>query len=172
MCPTSGTLQERLEGDWQSAKRMTRGNMTHMGRLEGLGLFREEKNKCKNFNSLEIHKELLQRGTKLLAISQWRGHEKSGLNYSKIQISHKAGISNETVSDSQDRLLLPHHWLGVWRASQGGVARNDRHRYTFLWAGQKPELPLKVPVNSLIVEGILFGCQNWADKLQNDTSME
>lgn len=45
MCPTSGTLQERLEGDWQSAVGVTRdvGNMTHMGRLEGLGLFREEK---------------------------------------------------------------------------------------------------------------------------------
>lgn len=45
MCPTSGPLQERLEGHWQSAMGMTRdkGNMEHMGRLEGLGLFREVK---------------------------------------------------------------------------------------------------------------------------------
>lgn len=44
-CPTSGTLQERLEGDWQSAVGMTRdvGNTTHMGRVEGLRLFRKEK---------------------------------------------------------------------------------------------------------------------------------
>lgn len=49
MCPTSGTLQERLEGDWQSAVGMTRDveNMTHIGRLEGLGLFREEKIRVK-----------------------------------------------------------------------------------------------------------------------------
>lgn len=45
MCPTSGTFQERLVGDWQNAMGMTRhvGNTTHIGRLEGLGLFREEK---------------------------------------------------------------------------------------------------------------------------------
>lgn len=41
MCPTYGTLQERLERVWRSAMGTTRDveNMTHMGRLEGLGLF-------------------------------------------------------------------------------------------------------------------------------------
>lgn len=87
MCPTSGTLQERLEGDWQSAVGMTRDveNMTHMGRLEGLRLFREEKIRVK-IVSLEIYKELLQREKKICYFSMEKT-KKIRLK-SKIQISH------------------------------------------------------------------------------------
>lgn len=68
MCPTSGTLQERLEGDWQSAVGMTRDveNMTHMGRLEGLRLFREEKIRVKIVTVLKYIKSFCREREKML----------------------------------------------------------------------------------------------------------
>lgn len=88
MCPTSGTLQERLEGDRQSAVGMTRDieNMTHIGRLEGLGLFREEKIRVKIVTVLKYIKSFCREKKKKFAIFQWRGQGKSGLNYSKIRL--------------------------------------------------------------------------------------
>lgn len=68
MCPTSGTLQERLEGDRQSAVGMTRDieNMTHIGRLEGLGLFREEKIRVKIVTVLKYIKSFCREKKKNL----------------------------------------------------------------------------------------------------------
>lgn len=53
-------------------------NMTHMGRLEGLRLFREEKIRVKIVTVLKYIKSFC-REKKKFAIFQWRGQRKSGL---------------------------------------------------------------------------------------------